>query len=110
MPVMNAPIWFLIARVGVFSGSTAFYRAYFIDRSIANHTSYDVIYRTVHPATGEEKYLRAVPRDPFTQSSDTWQIELSDPEPGNPSAEPAVFDVNSGSDLVGINGTPYAEW
>ena len=58
----------------------------------------------------EEKYLRAVPRDPFTQSSDTWQIELSDPEPGNPSAEPGVFDVKSGSDRVGINGTPYAEW
>jgi general secretion pathway protein G len=58
----------------------------------------------------EEKYLRAVPTDPFTQSSDTWQIELSDPEPGNPSAEPGVFDVKSGSDRVGINGTPYAEW
>lgn len=58
----------------------------------------------------EEKYLRAVPRDPFTQSSDTWQTELSDPEPGNPSAEPGVFDVKSGSDRVGINGTPYAEW
>lgn len=58
----------------------------------------------------EEKYLRAIPRDPFTQSTDTWQIELSDPEPGNPSAEPGVADVKSGSDRVGINGTPYAEW
>jgi len=58
----------------------------------------------------EEKYLRAIPRDPFTQSTDTWQIELSDPEPGNPSAEPGVFDVKSGSDRTGINGTPYAEW
>src|SRR6187401_276780 len=58
----------------------------------------------------EEKYLRAIPTDPFTQSTDTWQIELSDPEPGNPSAEPGVFDVKSGSDRIGINGTPYAEW
>jgi general secretion pathway protein G len=58
----------------------------------------------------EEKYLRAIPRDPFTQSTDTWQIELSEAEPANPSAEPGVFDVKSGSDRVGINGTPYAEW
>jgi general secretion pathway protein G len=58
----------------------------------------------------EEKYLRAVPRDPFTKSTDTWQIELSEPEPGNPSAEPGVYDVKSGSDRIGIDGTPYAEW
>jgi general secretion pathway protein G len=58
----------------------------------------------------EEKYLRAIPRDPFTQSTDTWQIELSEPEPGNPSAEPGVFDVKSGSDRIAIDGTPYAEW
>lgn len=58
----------------------------------------------------EEKYLRAIPRDPFTKSTDTWQIELSEPEPGNPSAEPGVYDVKSGSDRIGIDGTPYAEW
>jgi general secretion pathway protein G len=58
----------------------------------------------------EEKYLRAIPRDPFTKSTDTWQIELSEPEPGNPSAEPGVYDIKSGSDRMGIDGTPYAEW
>ncbi len=31
-----------------------------VDSSIVNHTSYDVIYRTVHPETGEEKYVRAL--------------------------------------------------
>jgi hypothetical protein len=34
--VMKAPIWFLLARVKVFAGSTAYFRAYLIDRAIAN--------------------------------------------------------------------------
>jgi len=34
--VMKAPVWFLLARVDVFSGSTGYHRAYLIDRAIAN--------------------------------------------------------------------------
>jgi len=34
--LMKAPVWFLIARIGVFSGSTAYFRAFLIDRAIAN--------------------------------------------------------------------------
>lgn len=48
-------------------------------------------------------YLRAVPADPFTRSTATWQ-EISD------ATEGGVFDVHSGSDLVGSNGTPYNQW
>lgn len=48
-------------------------------------------------------YLRTVPKDPFTNSADTWQ-EISDPTEGG------VFDVYSGSDLVGTNGTAYNLW
>ena len=57
-----------------------------------------------------EKYLRALPVDPFTQSSDTWQTEMSEPEPSNPSAEPGVFNVKSGSDRTALDGTKYADW
>ena len=53
-----------------------------------------------------EGYLRQVPVDPFTESSDTWEI-ISDI---GPSGESGVFDVKSGSDRGGLNGTPYAEW
>ena len=53
-----------------------------------------------------EGYLRQVPVDPFTESSDTWEI-ISDI---GPSGESGVFDVKSGSDREGLNGTPYAEW
>jgi hypothetical protein len=32
--VMKAPVWFVIAHMGVFSGSTAYYRAFLIDQTI----------------------------------------------------------------------------
>ncbi len=48
-------------------------------------------------------YLRALPKDPFTNSSSSWQ-EILEPTEGG------IFDVYSGSDLVGTNGTPYNKW
>lgn len=48
-------------------------------------------------------YLRAIPKDPFTNSSSSWQ-EIIEPTEGG------IFDVYSGSDLVGTNGTPYNKW
>lgn len=48
-------------------------------------------------------YLRAIPKDPFTQSQTTWQ-EMSD------AVEGGVIDVFSGSEFVGTNGTPYNRW
>src|SRR4051812_12904388 len=44
----------------------------------------------------EDKYLRSVPVDPFTQSASTWETVRSDPEPGNPAAEAGVYNVHSG--------------
>jgi len=58
----------------------------------------------------EDKYLRAVPVDPFTQSAETWELTRSEPEPGNPSAEPGVYNVHSGSDQMALNGSRYADW
>ncbi len=34
--VMKVPVWFLLARVDIFSGSTGYHRAYLIDRAFAN--------------------------------------------------------------------------
>src|ERR1051325_2891679 len=51
----------------------------------------------------EEKCMRAVPVDPFTNSAETWQTTMSEPEPGNPTAEPGVYDVKSGSDAVALD-------
>jgi general secretion pathway protein G len=57
-----------------------------------------------------EKYLRAVPVDPFTQSAETWQTTFSDADPSNPSAEPGISDVKSGAEQTAIDGTRYADW
>lgn len=48
-------------------------------------------------------YLRAIPKDPFTNSETTWQ-EMTD------TVEGGVNDVFSGSEFVGTNGTPYNLW
>lgn len=57
-----------------------------------------------------ESYLRAVPRDPFTNSSDSWQTVNAEPEPGATSAVTGVYDVKSGSDGVGSDGSRYGDW
>ena len=59
----------------------------------------------------DEKYIRAVPVDPITNSSATWQTTFGEPDPSNPSAEPGISDVHSGSDQVSpLTNTPYSEW
>jgi general secretion pathway protein G len=58
----------------------------------------------------EDKYIRLVPVDPFTRSADSWQTTMSDPEPGNPSAEVGIYNVKSGAEGTGLDGTPYSEW
>jgi general secretion pathway protein G len=55
-------------------------------------------------------YLRTLPKDPMTESDQTWQIVPAEPDPSNPSAEPGVYNVKSGSEATAIDGTPYSEW
>ena len=57
-----------------------------------------------------EKYLRAVPVDPFTSKSDSWQTTTAEPDPGNPSLESGISNVKSGSEQTGLDGTRYADW
>ncbi len=57
-----------------------------------------------------EGYLRQVPRDPFTKSTDTWQTVPAEPDPSNPAAQPGIYDVKSGSDEASMDGTKYSDW
>jgi len=57
-----------------------------------------------------EGYLRAVPKDPFTNSTDTWQTIPAEPDPNNPTAVSGVYDVKSGADGTAVDGTKYSEW
>ena len=55
-------------------------------------------------------YLRALPKDPFTGSSDTWQTESSDTLQSLDQTEPGITDVHSGSSATGSDGTAYNIW
>jgi general secretion pathway protein G len=57
-----------------------------------------------------EGYLRKVPIDPFTRSADTWQTVPAEPDPNNPTAEPGIYDVKSGSEATALDGSKYADW
>ena len=54
----------------------------------------------------DEKYIRSVPKDPFTNSTSTWIII----PPEGSSEEGGFYDVHSGSYLVSLQGVPYNEW
>src|SRR6185437_10514691 len=54
-------------------------------------------------------YLRAIPKDPFTNSATSWQTVQSQPDPANPTATPGVYDVKSGSDATALDGTKYSD-
>ena len=56
------------------------------------------------------KYLRSIPQDPLTRSNDTWRCLPPEPADNGQLAEGGCFEVKSGSDLVGLNGIPYADW
>ncbi|MBL8144033.1 MAG: type II secretion system protein [Acidobacteria bacterium] len=67
-------------------------------------------YPSALDALVSDGYLRRIPEDPFTQSTDSWVPVQSEPDTSNPNAEPGIFDVKSGSDKTSIAGTPYSEW
>lgn len=56
------------------------------------------------------KYLRNLPKDPFTRSDQSWKVVAPEGAPGKELPRGNVFDVVSGSDLIGLNGVPYREW
>lgn len=55
-------------------------------------------------------YLRAVPVDPMTHSSDTWVTDSSQAMFSLDETEPGVDDIHSGSNETGSNGQPYSSW
>jgi len=55
-------------------------------------------------------YLREVPVDPMTGSNQTWKVVMEDASASVSQSDPGIFDVLSGSDKVGLDGTPYSGW
>jgi general secretion pathway protein G len=53
----------------------------------------------------EKKYLRSLPMDPITESTTTWIVV-----PPDNADKGGVFDLHSGAEGNGADGTPYREW
>ena len=55
-------------------------------------------------------YLRGIPVDPITRSSDSWTTTQADADPNNPTASPGIYDVKSGAEGTSLDGTRFADW
>ncbi|MFP5381172.1 MAG: type II secretion system protein [Gammaproteobacteria bacterium] len=53
----------------------------------------------------EKRYLRRLPTDPITETSDSWQIV---PPPDADTT--GIYDLHSGADGTALDGSAYAEW
>lgn len=75
----------------------------------------------------EKKYMRDIPKDPFTKTAESWVVVAPPPETASETSAPSpissggggntaapspgnVYDVHSGSDLLGSDGTAYNVW
>ncbi len=55
-------------------------------------------------------YLRALPKDPITNSAQTWQVVMEEASQFPEQTEVGVYDVHSGSNAISTDGRPYSEW
>jgi general secretion pathway protein G len=67
-----------------------------------------------YPATLDalvsDGYLRKIPEDPITKSTDSWQTVPAEPDPSSPTTEPGVYDVKSGAQGTALDGSNYSDW
>ena len=59
----------------------------------------------------EKEYMGSIPTDPFTGSSQTWQVETQDVSLSvDDSAPQGIVEVHSGASDDSLDGTPYSSW
>ncbi len=74
---------------------------YTIDKQKAPESLQDLV---------SDGYLRQIPQDPITGSDQTWKVIMEDTPVGGSTSPAGVFDVRSGSDKTGLDGTAYSDW
>jgi general secretion pathway protein G len=58
----------------------------------------------------QASYIKQVPKDPFTNRNDSWQLEQEDVLLAVDQQQPGITDVHSGSNLTASDGTAYSSW
>ena len=103
MPVYNQTI--VQARESVLRSNLATLRSvisqYTLDKQKAPQSLDDLV-------TGG--YLKAVPKDPITGRTDTWQTSATDTLSSIDQTDSGIDDVHSGAQHAGTDGTMYNTW
>jgi len=93
------------------SKETVLHQNLFTLRTVIDNYTYD---KMKAPQTLQdlvsEGYLRDVPVDPMTGTNQTWRTIMEDASQSVDQSQPGIFDVKSGSDKSGLDGTAYSEW
>jgi general secretion pathway protein G len=55
-------------------------------------------------------YLRQIPNDPIAGNNQSWKIIMEDTPVSGDNQPPGIFDIRSGAEGNGLDGTPYSDW
>ena len=55
-------------------------------------------------------YIKSVPKDPITNSTDTWVTDQEDSLMAIDQTAPGIVDIHSGASTESTEGTPYSTW
>ncbi len=58
----------------------------------------------------QDHYLQAIPKDPFTDSPDSWVTEQAEQDESDITTEPGIVNVRSGADGTSLDGRNYSEF
>lgn len=58
----------------------------------------------------EAGYLKVIPVDPMTRTTESWVTQQSDSLHSIDQSEPGIDDVHSGDQEPGSDGQPYSTW
>jgi general secretion pathway protein G len=75
--------------------------AYTVDKQKAPQTLDDLV---------QAGYLKVMPKDPFTQRTDTWVPVQSDSLSSLDQTQSGIDDVHSGAGLTASDGSSYSSW
>lgn len=55
-------------------------------------------------------YIKSIPKDPITDSTDTWVTDQEDTLMSADQTAPGIVDVHSGASQTASDGTSYSTW
>lgn len=75
--------------------------SYTVDKQKAPQSLQDLV---------EAGYLKVIPVDPMTRSSESWVTAQTDSLRSIDQTDPGIDDVHSGAQEAGSDGQPYSTW